>query len=124
MNCIKAALNDYGMSVADLSRESGVPYTTLNAMVTGSSKVDNMGITRFLRVAHVFGLTAEQLYYYCDKDSDRAQKIKYTDQRQTEINEVFESVTEEGKHIMWTNAIMARNTFLEGDGSNTVQTAR
>lgn len=34
MNCIKAALNDYGMSVADLSRESGVPYTTLNAMVT------------------------------------------------------------------------------------------
>jgi len=123
MNCIKAALNDYGMSVADLSRESGVPYTTLNAMVTGSSKVDNMGITRFLKVAHVFGLTAEQLYYYCDKDGGRAQKIKYADPRQAEINEVFESVTEQGKDVMWTNAIMTRNTFLENGGGNTVQTA-
>jgi len=123
MNCIKAALNDYGMSVADLSRESGVPYTTLNAMVTGSSKVDNMGITRFLKVAHVFGMTAEQLYYYCDKDGGRSQKIKYADPRQAEINEVFESVTEQGKDVMWTNAIMTRNTFLENGGGNTVQTA-
>lgn len=123
MNCIKAALNDYGMSVADLSRESGVPYTTLNAMVTGSSKVDNMGITRFLKVAHVFGLTGEQLYYYCDKGKAGDRSVKYADPRQAEINEAFESVTEQGKDVMWTNAIMARNTFLENGGGNTVQTA-
>jgi len=118
MNCIQAALRDRGMTVADLSHKSGVPYTTLSAMVKGTSKVANMGIDRFLSVAHALNLSAEQLYHYCDGPVE-----EQDDPRLAEIEAVYLLVSDQGKDVMWTNAIMVRNTFSEYNGGNTVQAA-
>jgi transcriptional regulator with XRE-family HTH domain len=100
----------------ELARRCGIPEPTLHS-ARRRETIDGLSIDTFIHIAHGLGLTAEQLY--SGEDSGN----KYADPRQAEINEVFDSVTEQGKDVMWTNAIMARNTFLENGGGNTVQTA-
>ena len=101
----------------ELARRCGIPEPTLHS-ARRRETIDGLSIDTFIHIAHGLGLTAEELYYGEDSGN------KYADPRQAEINEVFESVTEQGKDVMWTNAVMARNTFLADDGDNSVQEAR
>lgn len=121
-NCIASAVRDSGLSVAEVSRRSNVKYVTVYDAVNGKTNIDRMGIDTFRKIAHALGMTVDDLYNYGnDAKNDGG---KYADPRQAEINEIYQSVTEEGKHIMWTNAIMARNTFLAGDRGDSVQEAK
>lgn len=103
-----------GIAVPEFAKRCGLPPTTIyNARKR--EDIGNISIDVFLKIAHGLGMTAEELYY--GKRHDEPPRT-YADARQREINDVFESVTEDGRHAMWTNAVMARATFpedVEGD---------
>lgn len=121
-NCIAAAIRDSGLSIAEVSRRSGVNYVTVYDVVKGRTNIERMGVDTFRAIAHGLGMTIDALYNYgVDVELDGG---AYADPRQKEINDIYESVTEDGKQQMWVHAIMVRNTFSEDCGCDTVQEAR
>lgn len=115
LNCIQRVMLERDMNTQQLVDATGLSYTTAQNIATGKTDVARMRVERFLQIAHGLGMTAEELYY------GREQPRDYTDPRQREINDVYESVTEDGRHAMWTNAVMARATFPAGFGSDAVE---
>lgn len=113
---IQEARRTQHVTYRELARRCGIPEPTLHSARRRES-IDGLSIDTFIHIAHGLGMTAEELFY------GEGSGNLYADPRQAEINEVFESVTEQGKDVMWTNAIMVRNTFSEYNGGNTVQTA-
>lgn len=120
-NCIAAAIRDSGLSIAEVSRRSGINYATVHDAAKGRTNIDRMGIDTFMKIAHSLGMTVDALYDYGSEEV--ADGDRYADPRQKEINDIYESVTEDGKQQMWVHAVMVRNTFSERNGGNTVQTA-
>jgi transcriptional regulator with XRE-family HTH domain len=119
LNCIQKIMLARDMNTSQLSKLTGLSYTTAQNIATGKTDVAKMHVERFLKIAHGLGMTAEELYYG-DKRPDKTTRT-YADPRQQEINETFEGVTEDGKQVMWTNAVMARTTFPDGVERDDVQ---
>ena len=109
------------LSYREIAQRCEIPEQTLHS-ARRRETIDNLSIDTFLHIAHGLGMTADELYFF-DKGLTIGEK-RYADPRQAEINEVFESVTEDGKQQMWVHAIMVRNTFSEGCGRDSVQEAR
>ena len=55
-------LNRQGVNLLALSRATGVNRSSLRAVQTGDSKPENMTIGNFIRLAHYFGMSADELY--------------------------------------------------------------
>jgi hypothetical protein len=107
-----------GRNKRDFAREYEIPEQTLYK-ICKKPTMKNISIDVFLKIAHGLGMTAEELYYG-DKRPDK-EAHAYADPRQQEINDTFETVTEDGKQAMWTNAVMARTTFPDGVERGDVQ---
>ena len=53
-----------GKSVYAVSKESGVPYTTLNEMVNGKKNIDDCSIRTIATLAKYFEMPLEAFYNY------------------------------------------------------------
>lgn len=63
MNRIRQAMDKAGIkSVAALSRLSGVSYGTLYDLVNDVTDIGKTDVSKFLKIAHALGMTAEELY--------------------------------------------------------------
>ena len=94
MSCerIERLLKQRGLKPATFAREIGIPASTIYSITRGQTKMDNIGIGIFMKIAHGLGMTAEELYYGNPPGSP-----SYSDPRQEELNGHFESLNEQSK---------------------------
>ena len=52
----------HGTSIAKLSTASGIPASTLYAISQGATTFDNIGISRFVKLADALGVSVDELY--------------------------------------------------------------
>ncbi len=65
---IKEYLQQAGKSVYLLSKESGVPYSTLNDLVNGKVEIENCKISLLMQLAGALGLTMDETFALCSRE--------------------------------------------------------
>ena len=60
-NAITALFKASGMSITDFAAKSGLKYATAHDIVSGKTKMENIGAGAFVRIAHALGTTADEL---------------------------------------------------------------
>ena len=50
-----------GMSIREFSNKTGIKYNTARDIVNGVTKVENIGAGSFVKIAHVFDMSADEL---------------------------------------------------------------
>ena len=61
MMILKDYVTDNGISISSLSRESGLPYSTVNELVNGKKKLGRCSAETVYRLAKAMGTTVEAL---------------------------------------------------------------
>ena len=59
---LKDYLKEKNLSMYKVSKESGVPYSTLNDLVNGRVKIDSCKVSLFLHLSQYLGISMDQLY--------------------------------------------------------------
>ena len=59
---ISELFDESGMTVKEFSQKTGLKYGTAYDIARGVSKIENIGAGAFVRIAHVFGKTADELF--------------------------------------------------------------
>ena len=62
---IKEYLKEYGIRITALSRQTGIPYSTLNDLVNGKTELERMQYGKVKAICGVLGLTVEQMEELC-----------------------------------------------------------
>lgn len=61
----KTYLADRNKSIYSLSKESGIPYSTLNDLANGKVAIDNCKVGLVRRLSDVLGLSMDDIYTLC-----------------------------------------------------------
>lgn len=61
MSTLKEILDENGMSKYQLSKQSGVPYSTISDIYSGNSGLNKCSAETVVRIGHVLGIPAEKL---------------------------------------------------------------
>lgn len=62
---IKDVLVEKGMSIYELSKQSGIPYSTLNDLVNGKKNIENCSVKLLKTLADLFGMSLDCFYNEC-----------------------------------------------------------
>ncbi len=62
---IKDILVEKGMSIYELSKQSGIPYSTLNDLVNGKKNIENCSVKLLKTLADLFGMSLDCFYNEC-----------------------------------------------------------
>lgn len=97
---ISELFEESGMTVQAFADKTGLKYGTAYDIAKGVSKVENIGAGAFVRIAHVFGMTADDLLgdtleHAKDVDSE----LVLTDDER-ELIETMRSTDEQGKQAI------------------------
>ena len=65
VDMLKNYLNDKGISIYSLAKESGVPYSTLNDIANGRVEVDNCRVSVIRKLSDCLGVSMDELYELC-----------------------------------------------------------
>lgn len=93
-NRIGTLIESHSKNLSEFSRLSGVSYGTLYDIVKGKTKIDNIGISTFLKISSCLGMTAEELYYGTPPEPPT-----FTDPQQTALNGYYECMNETGRKL-------------------------
>ena len=66
---IKEYLKKNNISIADISRDSGIPYTTVGDIINGRTDVDNASVGVLHGIADRVNMTMEELYQILKNDN-------------------------------------------------------
>ena len=58
---LQQAIERRGYTINQLAARANVPVSNIYNITRGRSKVGNMGISAFMRIAHALGMTADEL---------------------------------------------------------------
>ena len=97
---ISELFEESGMSVQAFADKAQLKYGTAYDIAKGISKVENIGAGAFVRIAHVFGMTADELI---DGVPDPEQSL--TDDEQ-ELLEVYRQVEPWERELILSHAKM------------------
>lgn len=92
-NRIKDILEKRKIKPATFANSIDVPTSTMYSITRGQTKLENIGIGTFIKIAQGLSMTAEELYY---GESHTPHAI-YSDSRQEELNGHYESLNENSK---------------------------
>ena len=70
-----------GLSMYELAREAGLPYTTINELNRGKLDINHCSVRYVSRLADIFGVTVEELINpssYMDGVGGKYRNIRYT----------------------------------------------
>lgn len=89
---------------ASFARAIGIPASTLYSITRGKTRVTNIGVDAFIRIAHGLGMGAEELFYLLvdgEKDSRGGEReILYADPHQRELNQAYAQLNDESKAVI------------------------
>lgn len=113
-------LKSRGLKVASFARDNEITPTTLYAIVKGETKMENISIGTFLKIAEGLDMTAEELYYGASKKSP-----KFEDPMQTALNSCYESMNSKGRERLVDEAEMLakRSDFAKSEDHRVSKTA-
>lgn len=97
---ISELFEESGMTVQDFANRAGLKYGTAYDIAKGVSKVENIGAGAFVRIAHVFGLTADDLIGSSQDLVQDAGSDSILDDEERELINLFRSADEEGRHAI------------------------
>lgn len=86
-NKITELFTSSGMSIREFSDKTNIKYNTARDIVNGTTRIENIGAGAFVRIAHVFSMTADELLGLVDAKSGEA-----TDEQ--EMIELYRSMSE------------------------------
>ena len=66
---LKEYLKEKKMRIADISRVSGVPYTTVSEIVNGKLDIDRVQIGTGIKVSEACQMSFDEFYKMCKKDN-------------------------------------------------------
>lgn len=75
---LRDMIDEKGESVYRVSKESGLPYTTLNELVMGKKDVDSCSLRTLSALAQYFGVSLDTLYKKMTAPSDERQAISHS----------------------------------------------
>jgi len=81
---LKDYLNEKKLSMYKVSKESGVPYSTLNDLVNGRVDIDSCKVALFLRLSRYLGMSMDALYDLISGN----QSANLDRKKQAEISEI------------------------------------
>lgn len=74
--CLKGVLDNKGVSVYRVSKDAGIPYSTLCDLVSGKTDINNANVRTLALLASYLGMTMDDLYNKLDSSPDfRLQKF-------------------------------------------------
>lgn len=96
MSCerINQLLKDRNIKPATFAREIGIPTSTIYSITRGQTKMDNIGIGIFMKIAHGLGMTAEELYY-----GTTPEPPSFSDPQQEALNGYYECMNDTGRKL-------------------------
>lgn len=68
-NVIVELFNKSDMSIREFADAAGLKYSTAHDIVCGKANIENIGAGAFVRIAHVFGTTADALLSGLERQS-------------------------------------------------------
>lgn len=92
-NRIRDILKSRKIKPATFANSIDVPTSTMYSITRGQTKMENIGIGTFIKIARGLGMTAEELYY----GESHAKRVIYSDYRQEELNGHYESLNDDSK---------------------------
>lgn len=82
------------VNISDFSRKVGIPYGTLYDIAKGNTDFDNVSVGKILKIAHGFGMTADELLgEQIDQDPARI-----------ELCEIYDGMNNEGRRALLASA--------------------
>ena len=60
--CLKGELDNKGVSVYRVSKDAGIPYSTLCDLVSGKTDINNANVRTLALLASYLGITMDDLY--------------------------------------------------------------
>jgi len=86
-NKITELFTNSGMSIREFSDKTNIKYNTARDIVNGTTRIENIGAGAFVRIAHVFNMTADELLGIVDVKGNEA-----TDEQK--IIDLYRSMTD------------------------------
>ena len=92
LNCIQAEMLARGLNPQDIADISGVSYSVATRIANGVAAVENMPVTNFIKIAHAFGMTADELYF--------GERREYEDPTKAGLNAAYDKLDEHGRTLL------------------------
>lgn len=74
---LKDYLKKQNISIYSLSKESGIPYSTLNDLVNGKVDIDNCRVSMLTNLSKVLNLNLDNIYKLCVFDDNEVYDEEY-----------------------------------------------
>ena len=75
MNNLKAELKKKNLSIYELSKRTEIPYSTVNDIVNGKIKINNIKLGNAVKIANCLNISMEDMYIY-----NYEFEVQYSDQ--------------------------------------------
>lgn len=59
---IKEYIKEKGIKLSNISKVTGIPYTTIGDIVNGKTDIDNASVKVFMKLSEAFSLTMDEFY--------------------------------------------------------------
>lgn len=74
---LKEYLQAKNISIYSLSKNSGIPYSTLNDLVNGKVDIDNCKISILTKLSKTLGLSLDNIYKLCISENNEIYSKEY-----------------------------------------------
>ena len=101
-NKITRLFEEQRINISDCSRKTGIPYGTLYDIAKGKTPFERVNIGYIIKIAHVFGMTADDLIGDAELDPDRY-----------ELCRIYDEMCSTGRRALLACAEALHDTFLE-----------
>ena len=78
-NKITRLFEEHKANISDVARRADIPYGTLYDIAKGKTPFERVSIGHVIKIAHVFGMTADELIGDTDLDEERYELIQIYD---------------------------------------------
>ena len=99
------------------AKKIGVAPSVIYSIVSDNQNFEKIGIGTFIKIAHGFGMTADELY-------DVAYREDY---ELSQIKRIYENTSDEGRRFLYNSALTVENMYPHktdgGNGDNSVSVA-
>ena len=118
---LKELARSRGTNLKRVAELSGIPASTLYAISSGDTNLDNVGISTFIKVADALGMSVEELY--TGKSEVSYAVVSLPDPERNELMDIFDSVSDEGKKQLMIYARGIAATYAKNNPDSRTRTA-
>ena len=101
-NKITRLFEEQKVNISEVARKADIPYGTLYDIVKGNTPFEQVKISHVIKIAHVFGMTADDLIGDADLDADRYELCK-----------IYDEMGINGRRALLACAEALHDTFME-----------